>query len=65
LITIEIANAAKELILSVDGQDEYHIKKGGKIEIKRSTHPANFLQLRDYSYFSVLSKKLHWRGSSI
>jgi NAD+ kinase len=65
VITVEIVNAAKELILAVDGQDRFNLKKGGKIEIQRSMHPAKFIQLPGHSYFSVLSQKLHWRGSSI
>lgn len=65
LIEIEVANAAKELILSIDGQDEYKVEQGGRIEIRRSPHPVQFLQLPGFSYFSVLTQKLHWRGSSL
>lgn len=64
-IDIEVVNAAKELILSIDGQDEYKVEKGGRIEIRKSPHVARFLQFQDHSYFSVLSKKLHWRGSAL
>ncbi|MEI6892578.1 MAG: NAD(+)/NADH kinase [Pontiella sp.] len=65
LIEIEVANAAKELILSIDGQDEFKIERGDRIEIQRSPHRVKFLQLQDHSYFSVLAQKLHWRGSSL
>ncbi len=65
LIDIEVAYAAKELILSIDGQDEYRVAQGGRIEIRRSPHQVTFLQLQDHSYFSVLAQKLHWRGSSL
>jgi NAD+ kinase len=65
LIEVEVAHAAKELILSIDGQDEYRVEQGGKIEIRRSPHQVRFLQLPDHSYFSVLAQKLHWRGSSL
>jgi NAD+ kinase len=65
LIEIEVVNAAKELILSIDGQDEYQVEEGGRIEIRKSPHRVKFLQLMDHSYFSILSKKLHWRGSSL
>lgn len=63
-IEIEVVNAAKELILSIDGQDEYKVEQGGRIAICRSPHPVHFLQLPGLSYFSVLAQKLHWRGSS-
>jgi NAD+ kinase len=65
LIEIEVMNTAKELILSVDGQDEYTVEQGGRIEIRRSPHPVQFLHLPEHSYFSVLAQKLHWRGSSL
>ncbi len=65
LIEIEVVHAAKELILSIDGQDEYKMGQGDRVEIRRSTHPVKFLQLQGHSYFSVLAQKLHWRGSSL
>ncbi len=65
LIEIEVAHAAKELILSIDGQDEYKVEQGGRIEIRRSPHKIRFLQLPGHSYFSVLAQKLHWRGSAL
>jgi len=65
LIEIEVAHAAKALILSIDGQDEYKVKEGAKLEIRRSPHPVKFMQLPGHSYFSVLAQKLHWRGSSL
>lgn len=65
LIEVEVARAAKNLILSIDGQDEYQMKEGARIEIGKSDHEVQFLQLPEHSYFSVLSQKLHWRGSSL
>ncbi|MEA2069425.1 MAG: NAD(+)/NADH kinase [Verrucomicrobiota bacterium] len=65
LIEIEVAHAAKALILSIDGQDEYKVEQGGKLEIRRSPHKVAFLQLQNHSYFSILAQKLHWRGSSL
>lgn len=65
LIEVEVVNTAKELILSIDGQDEFTVEKGGRIGIRRSPHTVKFLQLQGHSYFSVLAQKLHWRGSSL
>lgn len=64
-IVIEVIHCAKELILSIDGQDEYRLQQDGRIEIGRSAHDVKFMQMADHSYFSVLSQKLHWRGSSL
>lgn len=63
LLVVEIAQAPKELILSVDGQETQWVKHGDRIEIIRSPQPLQFLHLPGYSYFSVLRQKLGWRGS--
>jgi NAD+ kinase len=65
LIEIEVAHAAKELILSIDGQDEYKLEQGGRVRVRKSPYPVHFLQLPGFSYFSVLAQKLHWRGSTL
>lgn len=65
LIEIEVVQAAKELILSIDGQDEYRLDQGGRIEISKSPHGVEFLEFPEHSYFALLAKKLHWRGSSL
>jgi NAD+ kinase len=64
-LEIEVVNATKELILSIDGQDEYKVEKGGRIEVSLSPTGVKFLQMEEHSYFSVLAQKLHWRGSSL
>ncbi|MFH0879127.1 MAG: NAD(+)/NADH kinase [Lentisphaerota bacterium] len=65
LISVLVAEAQKELILAIDGQEEILLKKGDRLEISRSPHAARFIHLPGYSYFSVLRQKLHWRGSSV
>lgn len=63
-IEITIRHAHKKLLLSADGQDVTELNEGDAVHITRSPYPVTFLQLPGYSYFSVLSQKLHWRGSS-
>lgn len=63
-VEITIQTARKKLILSTDGQDIGELSQGDRIRITRSEQPVTFLQLPDYSYFSVLRQKLHWRGSN-
>lgn len=66
LIEIEVLKARKQLVCSVDGQDIYtEVGPGFRMEISKSERPVRFLQLKNHSYFDVLSKKLHWRGSSL
>ena len=64
-ITVQVVKALKKLLLSVDGQEGCVLQQGDRLEIRRFTKPACFIHLPGYSYFSLLRKKLNWRGSSI
>jgi NAD+ kinase len=64
-LDITVQHAHKTLLLSVDGQDKAELNEGDSIRIVKSTSPVTFLHPPDYSYFSVLRQKLHWRGSSL
>jgi NAD+ kinase len=64
VIEIAVQRTHKKLILSADGQDVEELDEGDVVRLTRSDAPVTFLHLPGYSYFSVLSQKLHWRGSS-
>lgn len=64
-IEVTVQDSHKALLLSVDGQDVEELTSGDTIRITRSSSPAVFLYPPDYSYFSVLRRKLHWRGSNL
>ncbi len=64
VIEIAVQHTYKKLILSTDGQDVEELDAGDSLRITRSEKPVTFLHLPGYSYFSVLSQKLHWRGSN-
>ena len=64
VIEIAVRHTYKKLILSADGQDVEELDEGDAVRITRSNSPVTFLHLPGYSYFAVLSQKLHWRGSS-
>jgi NAD+ kinase len=64
-IEITVQHAHKTLLLAADGQDVAKLNEGDRIRITCSEQPVTFLHLPGYSYFSVLSRKLHWRGSSL
>lgn len=64
-IEIRIESAHKKIIMAVDGKDVDALQEGSVLRIKKSEHPVHFLHLPDYSYFSVLRQKLHWRGSNL
>lgn len=65
VLTVEVAAANKDLILSIDGQEQDRIRQGDHLEIRRHPRRVRFLHLPDYSYFSVLRQKLGWSGSSV
>ena len=64
-ITVRVAKSVGDLLLSVDGQVGEKLKPGDQVEIRRSKASAHFVHLPDYSYFTVLRQKLHWRGSTL
>jgi NAD+ kinase len=64
-IEVTVQNTRKTLLLSIDGQDTEELSTGGTIRITRSEKPVHFLYPPEYSYFSVLRQKLHWRGSNL
>ncbi|MFY9182173.1 MAG: NAD(+)/NADH kinase [Kiritimatiellia bacterium] len=63
-ITIRLPAQDKHLLLSVDGRPSGWLKTGDLLEIRKSPLCAHFVQLPNYSWFKLLSQKLHWRGSS-
>lgn len=64
-IAVAIARSAGEVLLAADGQVGGPLKTGDVVEVCKSAACARFVHLPDYSYFTVLRQKLHWRGSSI
>ncbi len=64
VVVVRGVQTTKELLLSVDGQEELSIKQGDRLEIRRAGNGVRFVHLPDYSYFAVLQQKLLWRGSS-
>ncbi len=66
VIAVRVAQipAGKKLLLSADGQGELPLEQGDVVEVKRHPQRVRFIHLHDYSYFSVLRQKLHWRGSN-
>lgn len=63
-ITLRAAGRSKKLLLSVDGRDNGWIQSGDRLEIAAARQAARFVQLPNYSWFKLVSQKLHWRGSS-
>lgn len=63
-IKIFVKLTGKELLLSVDGQDDGSLSQGDEIVIKKSSRHFQLAHLAGYSYYSVLRQKLQWSGST-
>ena len=64
LVSLRIADRRKKLLLSVDGRSHGWLAYGDCLEIRQAETGARFAHLPGYSWFNLLSQKLHWRGSS-
>lgn len=63
-ISLQIGGGGKKLLLSVDGQDSGWLEPGDRLDIRKARQTARFIQLPGDSWYALLSRKLHWRGSS-
>ena len=64
-IDITIGPTDKHPLLVVDGQDHHQLRHDDRIRIRRSPTPLRLIHLTGYSYFRLLSRKLHWRASNL
>ncbi|HAL92717.1 MAG TPA: NAD(+) kinase [Verrucomicrobia bacterium] len=64
LVSLRIGDKRKKLLLSVDGQPHGWLEYGDVLEVRKANEAVRFVHLPDYSWFKLLSQKLHWRGSS-
>lgn len=53
-------NKKSDLIVSVDGQENYILDKNKKVKIKMFSKKAKLIRDRNYSYFDTLKTKLKW-----
>lgn len=63
-VEVAVTASTKQLLLSVDGQEELTLQQGDRLVIGRSPRGVRFVRLRDYSYFAVLRHKLQWSEGS-
>lgn len=63
-VEITVSASTKQLLLSVDGQEELTLSQGDRLVIRRSPRGVRFVRLPGYSYFRVLRHKLQWSEGS-
>lgn len=64
IIHIQVRSSACRVMLTVDGQVSMSLEAGDAIEVGASPRNVSLVHMKDYSYFGVLRKKLHWRLSN-
>jgi NAD+ kinase len=61
-VAIRVAKSAAPLVASVDGQDDFTLEQGERVEVRRSPRDVPVIHLPDYDGYSVLDRKLGWGG---
>lgn len=64
VINISVQSSSGEVMLTMDGQVSLPLETGDKVEVSGSDRSVKFVQMNEYSYFSVLRRKLHWSLSN-
>ncbi len=59
-IKINIEDASRKMLLSIDGQTSVKIKNGQSISIERAENNVSLVKWKDKSYFDTLRAKLNW-----
>ena len=59
-ISVELLSGDHDLQLTVDGQRGCPLSVGDRVQVVRSRHPVRLVRLPDYSFFTVLRRKLRW-----
>ena len=65
VIRCQVADAAAELLLTVDGQVQLRMEVGDEVEVHRSPRTVQLVTPKDHSYFEVLREKLKWSGANV
>ena len=64
VVRIRVQSSSGKEILTIDGQVSLPLETGDEVEVSDSDRCVKFVQMKDYSYFSVLRQKLHWSLSN-
>jgi NAD+ kinase len=64
-VRCEVASAAGELVLTVDGQVQLPMQVGDTVQVQRAPQPVRLVVPRGHAYFDVLRQKLKWSGANV
>jgi NAD+ kinase len=65
VVTCQVASAAGELLLTIDGQVQVPMQVGDEVEVRRASQTVRLVAPKGQSYFDVLRQKLKWSGSNV
>jgi NAD+ kinase len=65
VVTCQVASAAGELLLTVDGQVQMRMQVGDEVEVRRSARGVRLVTPKGQRYLEVLRQKLKWSGSNV
>jgi NAD+ kinase len=65
VVTCQVADAAGELLLTIDGQVQMRMQVGDEVEVRRAAKSVQLATPRGQEYFDVLRQKLKWSGSNV
>jgi len=65
VIRCQVASAAAELLLTVDGQVQLRMEVGDEVEVRQSPRSVQLVTPKQHSYFQVLREKLKWSGANV
>jgi NAD+ kinase len=63
-IMIKLADHARDMLLTIDGQECFDLQSEDTILVQKAEHPVYMIILPEYNYFEVLKTKLRWSGGS-
>jgi len=64
-IRCQVAGAAGELLLTVDGQVQLRMLVADGVEVRQSPRAVRLVTPRNHSYFRILREKLKWSGANV
>jgi len=65
VVRCQVASAAGELLLTIDGQVQMRMQVGDEVEVRRSARAVRLATPKGQTYFEVLRQKLKWSGSNV
>ncbi len=60
-VRVVLSSSGRDTVLTVDGQVGYSLRAGDQVRVRKSVHSAQFVRLRDHSFYNILREKLRER----